>query len=327
MKSREKMLAIGVAAVLALLGLKFGYDTVSQWFADSEKRIADLTSDQEKAEAKIRAGNAAERRMKDWQERSLPTNSERGRADYQLWLISLANKHLKNALVDRGNLMIEKSATPRGGVAVGKDKDKPLYEKYRFHIKAASDLQMAGIVKFLYDFYAANHLQTIRNLSLIPDKDKLNVSIDIEAMMLPTAQRKDDLLKDGLSKLALGDSSAYQKIIGGRDLFEPYKEPARPRDPGPSSPAPPFDIAKYTKVTAIKAYNDEPEIDINGPSGHHSGLKEGSDFKVGDSTYKVLEIHTKDAVLLVDGKDRKNIKLGDMLRDAIPVSETPPTGL
>src|SRR5262245_40299538 len=210
MKSREKMLAIAVAAVLALFGLKWGYDLISQSFADSERKIADLSTEKDKAEAKIRAGNAAERRMKDWQERSLPTNAEKGRADYEQWLISLPNKHSKTHLVDRGNLIDEKSAAPRGGVAAGKDKDKPLYEKYRFHIKAVSDLQMSGIVKFLYDFYAANHLQTIRNLSLIPDKDKLTVSMDIEAMMLPTAPRKDDLLKDGLSKLALGESSAYQ---------------------------------------------------------------------------------------------------------------------
>jgi hypothetical protein len=322
MKSREKMLLIAVVAVLALFGLKLGFDTVSQWFADSEKTIAERTSEKDKAEAKIRAGNLAERHMRDWQARSLPTNAEKGRADYLSWLTSLASKHLKNASVTRESVLPDKSA--------GKDKSKLLDEKYRFHIKATSDLQLAGVTKFLYDFYSANHLQVIRNLSLIPDKEKLTVSIDIEAMMMPAAQRKDDLLKEGLSKLALGDSSAYQKIIGGRDLFEPYKEKeVVAKGPPPQAP---FDIAKYTKVTAIKSVDGEPEMDVNvrTTGQQFRSLKVGDEFQVGDnsnkSTYKVLEIGAYDAVLLVDGKDRKHIKLGDVLRDAVPVSETP-TGL
>ena len=318
MKSREKMLAIAVGAVVVLFGLKWGYDLVADMFQSREAAITDRTSREEKDEGTVRAGDLAEKRMKVWQARSLPTNTEKGRADYQHWLTSVADKHLKNASVTRENTISDQGAKPRGGVAAGKDKDKPLDERYRFHIKAVdSDLKMTGVVKFLYDFYTANHLQTIRNLSLTPDKDKLVVSIDVEGMMLPAAERKDVMLKDPLSQLAKGDFSAYENLINKRDLFVKggYVAPSapRPRDPGPPS-TPPFDIAKYTKVTAIKSYNDEPEIDVTGPAGHHSGLKQGADFKVGDSTYKVLEIGAYDAVLLVDGKDRKHIKLGDVLR-------------
>ena len=327
MKSREKMLAIAVGAVLALFGLKWGYDFVADKFQSREAAITDLTSRKEKDEGTIRAGEVAEKRMIGWKARSLPTNSEQGQANYQSWLVSLASKHLKNPSVTRENKIPEKVAAPRGGVAVGKDKDKLLDEKYRFHIKADSDLKMTGIVKFLYDFYSANHLQTIRNLSLTPDKDKLTVSMDVEGMMLPAADREKDLLKDPLPKLAKGDLSAYENLIGKRDLFVKGGYIGRPVQPSGPGPTPLFDVAKYTKVTAIKSYNDEPEIDVTGPGGHHSGLKQGSDFKVGDSTYKVLEIGAYDAVLLVDGKDRKHIKLGDVLRDAVPVSETPPTGL
>jgi hypothetical protein len=232
-------------------------------------------------------------------------------------------------LVDSGNKSFVPGERARG-VAPSKDKEKPLGERYSFHIKADSDLKMTGVVKFLYDFYSANHLQKIRNLSLTPDKDKLTVSIDVEAMMLPAAERKDDLLKDPLPKLAKGDLSAYEKLIGGRDLFV-KGGPPRAVGPGPAPPAAlPLDVAKYTKVTAIKSVNGEPEIDVNvrTTGQQFAGLKEGAEFKVGDSTYKVLEINTYDALLLVDGKDRKQIKLGDMLRDAVPVpvSETP-TGL
>lgn len=328
MKSREKMLAIAVGAVLVLFGLKWGYDIVADMFQSREAAIADRTSRKDKDESTIRAGDAADRRMKGWQARSLPTNSEVGRADYQHWLTSVADKHLKNASVTGGNTIPEKGAAPRGGVAAGKDKDKLLGEKYRFHIRGDSDLKMAGVVKFLYEFYAANHLQTIRNLSLTPDKDKLTVSLDVEGMMLTASERKTELLKDPLPKLARGDLGAYQKLIGGRDLFVKGGYAARPTTPiGPPAPTP-IDIAKFTKVTAIKSVNGEPEIDVNvrTTGQQFTGLKKDAEFKVGESTYKVLEIGAYDAVLLVDGKDRKHIKLGDMLRDAVPVSETP-TGL
>jgi len=329
MKSREKMLAIAVGAVLLLFGLKWGYDIVADMFQSREAAIADRTSRKEKDEATIRAGDLADKRMKGWQARSLPTNSEVGRTDYQSWLVSLASKYLKNPSVTRENIVPEKGAAPRGGAAVGKDKDKLLDEKYRFHIKGDSDLKMTGIVKFLYDFYSANHLQVIRNLSLTPDKDKLTVSIDVEGMMLTASDRKAELLKDPLPKLARGDLIAYENLINKRDLFVKggYVAPQQPRGPGPPAP-PPFDIARYTKVTAIKEVNGEPEIDVNvhTTGQHFTGLKKDAEFKVGETTYKVLEIGTYDAVLLVDGKDRKHIKLGDMLHDAVPVSETP-TGL
>ena len=212
MKSREKMLAIAVGAVVVLFGLKWGYDLVADMFQSREAAITDRTSRQEKDEGTVRAGDLAEKRMKVWQARSLPTNTEKGRADYQHWLTSVADKHLKNASVTRENTISDQGAEPRGGVAAGKDKDKPLDERYRFHIKAVdSDLKMTGVVKFLYDFYTANHLQTIRNLSLTPDKDKLVVSIDVEGMMLPAAERKDVMLKDPLSQLAKGDFRAYRE--------------------------------------------------------------------------------------------------------------------
>jgi len=63
MKSREKMLAIAVGAVLALFGLKWGYDFVADKFQSREAAITDLTSRKEKDEGTIRAGEVAERRF------------------------------------------------------------------------------------------------------------------------------------------------------------------------------------------------------------------------------------------------------------------------
>lgn len=320
MNSREKMLVFVVAGVVALFGLKLGYDAVSDMFNDRQQAIAQLDKDIAGKEAQVRAGVNADKRIANWNHRSLPTDKQLAPALYMKWLRGTAEV-LGGAKVDKTE------ATSRGAG------DKATFDRFAFRVQGESDLSMKQVVQFLYNFYTANHLQKIRQLTLTPRKDgKLEVVIDVEAILLAgadrkteqgTVARKDELGSTTLAKLSQGDLSAYETIINKRDLFADYKAP--PPAPGPGSgpgKTAPFDVAKYTTLTGIVTENDEPRIFISvKPTGEKfNALKEGDEFTVGGVKYKVLSIGTRDAVLNVEGK-RKQLDFGGNLRDAVDLPD------
>src|SRR5262249_8287846 len=146
-----------------------------------------------------------------------------------------------------------------------------------------------------------------------------DVTIDIDALLLPTADRTETLASGKLDKLALGDEKAYQKAIVDRKLFSEYEPPkaqARAEAPRPKNSV---DMAKFATVTGIIEEDDEPQIWVLvKTTGEMLKLHEGEDFAVGDIKCKVLKIGVRSAVITAEGKTVK-VAVGDNLRDATPV--------
>ncbi len=193
------------------------------------------------------------------------------------------------------------------------------YQRFTFKIKGETDLTLKPLVRFLYEFYTANHLQRVSNLklNLRPDGKRLTVDMDIVALSLPTAGRTDALGQDKTNRLALADLAAYEKAISERNLFAEYvaKSNVVKTAPKPAS----VDPAKFAEVTGITEQNDSPQLWVlEKTTGKLLKLKEGDEFTVGDLTCKVVHIGTREAVLTTEGKTVQ-VKLGDNLRDATPV--------
>jgi hypothetical protein len=305
MNKREKMLAIGVAALVALFALYYVFDTIAGKFTDRNKQLDDLAAKIKQKQLKIDDGTRALKKIADWNRRSLPSDVKQAPSLYQSWLLQL---------VDEAKLG---TATVQQQSAIGRT---ATYEKYDFEIKADSDVSMKQLVQFLYKFYCSNQLHKIRQLLLKPRADGkgVEVNIDIEALLLPSADRRDKLGSEKLDHLALGEVSAYEKAIADRNLFSEYIPPhavAKTEAPKRQN----VDPAKFATVTGIIEQNDEPQIWVLvKTTGEMLKLREGDDFTVGDLKCKVLKIGVRDAVLTTEGK-KVQVSVGDNLRDATPM--------
>ncbi len=151
------------------------------------------------------------------------------------------------------------------------------------------------------------------------DGKALEVSIEIEALLLPGADRRDKLSTEKLDKLTLGDVAAYQKAIGERNLFSEYTPPHAQVAKAEPPKRQPVDVAKFATVTGIVEQNDEPQIWVLvKTTGELLKLHEGEDFTVGDLKCKVVKIGVRNAVITAEGKNVQ-VSVGDNLRDATPL--------
>jgi hypothetical protein len=326
MNSREKMLVALVAGVVLLFGAKFAYDQIAGMFDENDKAVADINKKIDKSSADIAAGKKAAQRIAEWERRSLPSDRVQAPVKYNDWLVQLVSKH-----GFRG-----KDVHPVGMVGLATNTAALGYEKFGFEVKGLTDITCKPLVDFLYEFYASNQLHKIKTLEFRPTSDsQLEVTMTVEAMLLPGATGSDgkprrEKLSDVPPKtLTLGNVAAYEKSIAGRNFFKAYEPPvvvdtSRGRTNPPPNTSPPFDYAKYTKLTGIVTENDVPEIFVSvQPTGDKfNGLKVGDEFTVGGVTYKVASIGTRNAVLTTEGK-RKQIEFGGTLHDAIDLPEEP----
>jgi hypothetical protein len=306
MNRREKTLAIGVAALVGLLAIYYLFDSVAAKFADRDRQLTDLNQKIKQKQDRIDAGVRAQKKMADWNRRSLPSDAKQAPSLYQSWLLQL---------VDGAKLA---SATVQQQSTVG---HTGTFEKYAFQIKADSDVSMNELVQFLYQFYCSNQLHRIRQLLIKPHSDgkALEVTIEIEALLLPGADRRDKLSTEKLDKLALGNVGAYEKAIGDRNLFSEYTPPRAQVAKVEPPKRQPVDVAKFATVTGIVEQNDEPQIWVLvKTTGELLKLHEGEDFTVGDLKCKVVKIGVRNAVITAEGK-KVQVSVGDNLRDATPL--------
>jgi hypothetical protein len=313
MKPREKMLAAFVGAIAVLFVIYTAYEVIAGAFGSRESQKANLDKQVAEKKALIAQGSRAADKIRDWNRRSLPTDPEAARQLYMDWLIGLTdNAKFSNADTQ---LMGQRAAKPTG---------KEEYEEVKFSVKGETDITLKELVHFLVDFYSSKHLQRINKLTLTPAPGGKKVMVDMEiyALVLPGADRRDTLLEEKADKLALGGMGDYEKKIADRKLFSEYTPPPRNNvAERNTSPKPAADPAKFAVVTGFVEENDRPEIWVlQQLSGTRLTLQEGDEFNIGDSKFKVVRIGNREAVLLADGKPIQ-VRLGGNLRDAPPAPD------
>jgi hypothetical protein len=305
MKPREKLLAIIVGAFVALFLLSWGYQQIAGAFEKRHKQIADLEETIRKKQHTLDLGARASKQIAEFQKQSLPSDPELALQLYTQWLWNL---------VDTSDL-----ADPKV-VPLPSLTKNTAYNKFDFTIKAECDLSLKQALDFLYGFYSTNQLHRISQLTLKPKPDgkQMDVMIEVQALIVPGADRSDRLNLEPSKKLQLADAAAYQKLIGGRNLFAEYTPPPAVREHRPEPVVKPtFDVAKYATVTGIIEDNSKPQLWLRvKTTGQTLRLSVGEEFTVGDVQCKVESIGGRDAVVTVAGK-RKQVHLEDNLRDAV----------
>ena len=175
--------------------------------------------------------------MAHYESRSLPWDTEIARSLYGAWLTELIQyAELSSPALNAGEPVIE-----RGG-----------FKSISFAVRVRGSLEQLTV--FLFEFYSAPHLHKIQSLSLtpIPSTDQLDLSIAIQALVLPFADRQKELSQVRLAdtperaaeRLASTTPNAY-KLIADRNLFAIA-------DPG-------TDPADHTILTGVNYVDGVPE--------------------------------------------------------------------
>ena len=92
MQPRELRLAMVVGLLVILALGKYALDTWLNGVSGRENRIAALTKEVDDKSFKLTKGRLAAARLAAWEKRSLPTDRQLARAQYQAWLRGLIEK-------------------------------------------------------------------------------------------------------------------------------------------------------------------------------------------------------------------------------------------
>jgi len=281
LQRREKILAAAAGGLILLLAvwlLFFSGGNLSYGRLCAHRD--QLALDVAKKEKRVKAAAVAAKRLARWQRLALPSDTADARVRYQAWLRELADR-----------LKFQKPTIESAGV----ESRPQTYTLLKFRVHGRTSL--SKLMEFLYEFYSAGHLHQIRlmDVKTVPNSIDLEVGIDVEAMSLPGADRKNTLTEEHGKKLRLAKLSDYDKTIVERNLFGPF----RPVGSGP----PPPDAAKTTFVTAILAVDGRGEVWlVDRSTGKDWKLHEGDRLDVGSIQGTIKSIGTHDIVLDSDGR-------------------------
>ncbi len=289
MKQRERTMALGLGLTVGFIVLYWGFSQYRSMFSAREGTLTSLRKTVAGKETKLVLVHKAIARRRELEKRSLPTNRTAAENRYQDWLVGLVSGKLT-----------ELSVGPKP--VVGRPKG---YEALGFLVKGQGSLQQ--IVRVLYDFYSANHLHQITLLNIKPQEKTgaLDLTMHVEAIILPGADRTDKLTDVPGDNLALEKYEEYEKGIAGRNLFAEYKAPppavARVERP----PEPTFDLARLAFVTSFVVGRDgRPQAWIHERNVNKTTrLFEGDEFQVAGvkGTIKRINIDNRSVEIEVDG--------------------------
>jgi len=296
---RERVLAGVVAALGAVVAVWLLFGLFSGPLSTRRDELARLTDELGKKQDEVRAAEKARDRLAEWNRQALPSEVARAGSLYQNWLLELAGKAgIRQRKVEPGE------ARARGDS----------YTQLPFTVRGQATLD--ELVQFLFDFYSAGYMHQIRRITIKPaEKGKeLELVILIEALSLPTADRKDRLSKEEAHRLALASLDDYRKAIGGRNVLAPYKPPPPAAAMKFEEKGPPFDPSKYAYVTAIVRVNGTPQVWVKARTTDEKfQLQQGQKLQIGPFQATIARINPRDVEIEIDGK-RHTIPLGGNVR-------------
>jgi hypothetical protein len=207
---RERLLMVVIGGVTLLIVGFFVVSWVSGQFSRRRGDIARLKDDIKKFDRQVALGRAASRKIKQFEERSLPADAEKAKTQYVSWLV---NEMERAGLIE---------PDVRAGASIGGEKD--LFIKQPFTVDASGTLPQ--IVELLYQFYREDWLHRITDLKLSPVKDSklLNLKLHIETLSLKKASSVDKLKPRISHRLKYPDAAEYYDSIVGRNLFGPRNQ-------------------------------------------------------------------------------------------------------
>jgi hypothetical protein len=151
LKQRERILAWGAGTVLSLAIVQFGYNSLEGLFEERQTQKEALERDIADKEAAQLRGARARKKLAAWQQRSLPTDLVLARSLYKNWLARL----------------LERTRLAKASVTLGAEVPKPgIYTRMSVNVRGQGTMEQ--VVQLLFDFYQADQLHSIRQMTLTP---------------------------------------------------------------------------------------------------------------------------------------------------------------
>ncbi|RIK76849.1 MAG: hypothetical protein DCC67_13375 [Planctomycetota bacterium] len=293
MTSREKALgatvAVGGLLWCATLGLSRYQDAREQNVnqqIEAERALSE-------ARAAVTRGQNARRQLNQWNRRSLPTDAAVAESLYQDWL--------RGRVTEVGLEVVEltdKTASAR----------TPNFGALSFEVRARGSL--GDFTKFLYQFYSAIHLHRISDATIsgVDVGQKLDITMTIDALILPGCERTDRLAADEPQPMP-AELDEYRSRIVDRNLFAVHT----PQAGGEGSADTAAAAAKITGMTyglggwvmtVHVAEGDDVRV-----------FQQGDAVEFGAFKGTVIEIDGRRAIVETD-KGRFEIRLGQSFGEA-----------
>jgi hypothetical protein len=205
LQKREKILAAVTVGLVLVVAGKYVF---SAWRGPVQKLRTErdqLQREVDRKQEKIARSVKAQARIDEWNRRSLPADPQLAASLYSNWLFGLAKESgLDEAKVD---------------VTGGHRQTGRAYQPLRFTVQAEAKID--ELTNFLYKFYAVEHLQQIRSLTIKPieGKSDLDVRLTIEALSLPDAVTTAVNVKEGAfpTAITLTPELRTELLYAGRD--------------------------------------------------------------------------------------------------------------
>jgi hypothetical protein len=316
MQRRERILVYvtgGLLAFLAVWYLLWGGDP--RPYAQLVGERTQLEKDKKLKEHQVLVDQRNKKQLQKWRHIALPSEPAAAKSLYKSWLFGLADHH------HFSQLSIDPKET---------ESHRDAFSLTRMSFTVRGRISLADLTQFLFDFYKAGHLQQIRQMDIKPAENAqgLDVSLTIEALSFPTADRKDQLTKEPGHGLKLAKADDYRDPIVKRNLFARYTPPVSAAHSAdaqhtkkPEKPTDPMaDTAQYAFVTGFTEVDGVPQVWIQDRmAGKNWKLAEGQEFKIGKLHGTVRKIATDREVTLDFDGHRRRLGVGDNLRGGVEV--------
>lgn len=260
MKSRERLLAIVVACMASLFLARWAWNMVTTPLNTRNQTLSKLETDVATQRGIALRGKNANNKLAVLRAQSLPNGPEMAKARYSHWLSQIAR--------DVG--FASPGVTPQNPVEVkvsdGSRTQLLAYKKLTFALKTAGTLEQ--LTKFLHAFYQPAYLHKITKLTFTPQAGgQFQFAIDVEALIIPDANKSADLPKGEAKRLALASYDDYRREIVERNLFAPANNPPTLADVSSQTANPGAKLeVQFSGADADKGDTLKYEL-VSGPEG------------------------------------------------------------
>ena len=211
MTQRERILAIAVGSLLVLGAGQWVWNKYNDAVKSRQDEVDSLTMKQAQLAETVQQGIIATNRMGQYESRSLSSDVERARSDYQRWLLdTVSATGIRKPKVDPSP-----TAMPVQGV----------YTKLNY--KVTGETEFSDVLDLMHTFYAKDYLHQISKLDLVPNRSGgFGLKMSVDVVLLDSAPA-DAVEPANTSWRVAADKSQYLDPILNRNLFEPPNQPPR----------------------------------------------------------------------------------------------------